>query len=93
MRTSVKINLGRKNFYVYSSVSSVTGYNFSLILPEVNTHNMNIYLQRLAKDIKNHQVLLIMDGASWHKSIELKIPKNLEIIRLPAYSPELNPAE
>ncbi len=93
IRTSVKINLGRKNFYVYSAVSSLTGYNFSLILPEVNTHNMNIYLQRLAKSIKSQQVILIMDGASWHKSIELKIPKNIEIIRLPAYSPELNPAE
>jgi transposase len=46
---------------------------------------MNIYLQRLAKSIKNKQSLLIMDGASWHKSIELKIPKNIEIIRLPPY--------
>ena len=34
-----------------------------------------------------------MDGISWHKSIELKIPKNIEIIKLPAYSPELNPIE
>lgn len=93
IRTSIKINLARKNFYVYSAISSLTGYNFSLVLPEVNTNNMNIYLQRLAKSIKNQQVILIMDGASWHKSAELTIPKNIEIIRLPAYSPELNPTE
>ena len=34
-----------------------------------------------------------MDGASWHKSKDLKIPKNIEFMILPAYSPELNPIE
>ena len=34
-----------------------------------------------------------MDGASWHKSKDLKIPKNIEFMILPAYSPKLNPIE
>ena len=34
-----------------------------------------------------------MDGAGWHRSKDLKIPKNLEIFLLPPYSPELNPVE
>ena len=34
-----------------------------------------------------------MDGASWHKSKDLKIPKNIEFMIPPAYSPELNPIE
>ena len=34
-----------------------------------------------------------MDGASWHKSKDLKIPKNIEFMILPAYSLELNPIE
>ena len=34
-----------------------------------------------------------MDGASWHKSKDLNIPKNIEFMILPAYSPELNPLE
>ena len=34
-----------------------------------------------------------MDGASWHKAKELSIPKNIEFIILPPYSPELNPIE
>ena len=54
---------------------------------------MNIYLQRLAKSLKNQKTILIMDGASWHKSVGLKVPVNIEIVRLPAYSPELNPTE
>ena len=34
-----------------------------------------------------------MDGAGWHKSTDLLIPKNIQIIHLPPYSPELNPVE
>ena len=34
-----------------------------------------------------------MDGANCHKSKDLKIPKNIEFMILPAYSPELNPIE
>ena len=36
---------------------------------------------------------MVLDGASSHKSKDLNIPKNVSLIRLPPYSPELNPAE
>jgi transposase len=41
----------------------------------------------------NEEVIMVMDGAGWHKSKELVIPPNFKIIFLPAYSPELNPIE
>ena len=47
----------------------------------------------MAKELEGREVLLVMDGAGWHKSKALKIPKNIEIIYLPPYSPELNPVE
>jgi len=34
-----------------------------------------------------------MDGAGWHKSDKLQIPKNMRFIIQPPYSPELNPIE
>jgi len=34
-----------------------------------------------------------MDGAGWHKSKNLIIPKNIQITILPPYCPELNPIE
>jgi transposase len=34
-----------------------------------------------------------MDSAGWHRSKNLKIPQNIEIVFLPPYSPELNPVE
>jgi transposase len=53
---------------------------------------MNVYLKELSKEIKG-DFILIMDGAGWHKSKNLIIPKNIQIILLPPYCPELNPVE
>lgn len=36
---------------------------------------------------------MVVDGASSHKSKDLQVPGNVSLIRLPPYSPELNPAE
>ena len=53
---------------------------------------MNIYLKDLSKEIKK-DFILIMDGAGWHSSKNLIIPKNIQIVILPPYCPELNPVE
>ena len=37
--------------------------------------------------------VLVLDGASWHKSQGLSIPDNISLLTLPPYSPELNPVE
>ena len=47
----------------------------------------------MSKDLGSQEAFLVMDCASWHKSKDLKIPKNITIIYLPPYSPELNPVE
>lgn len=36
---------------------------------------------------------MVLDGAGWHKSAELRVPANIELLYLPPYSPELNPVE
>ena len=40
-----------------------------------------------------YRILLIWDQAGWHRSQELRVPPNIQIECLPAYSPELNPVE
>jgi transposase len=47
----------------------------------------------MAKEMIGRKIVLIMDGAGWHKSSNLMVPENIEIIYLPPYSPELNPVE
>ncbi|MBK8200784.1 MAG: transposase [Bdellovibrionales bacterium] len=36
---------------------------------------------------------MVVDGAGWHSAEELTVPKNITLLRLPPYSPELNPIE
>lgn len=92
-RTQVKIKLGFENFYIYSAVSSIDGFNFSLLMPSVDTACMNAYLLELSKSLEQEQIILILDGAGWHRSDALHVPNNITLIQLPAYSPELNPVE
>jgi transposase len=35
----------------------------------------------------------VADGAGWHQSGKLNVPDNISLLKLPAYSPELNPVE
>lgn len=64
------------------------------MLPHANTEAMQLHLDEISKKItKGYHAVVVMDGAGWHLSKELNIPKNITIIKLPPYSPELNPME
>lgn len=89
----IKVKQGYLNFYIYGAVEPKTGENFSLFLPWVNTDTMNFYLKEMSRDYENEEVVIIMDQAGWHKSKDLVVPHNIEILYLPPYSPELNPVE
>ena len=39
------------------------------------------------------QIVLILDRAGWHTSTRLRVPDHIHLLFLPAYSPELQPAE
>ncbi len=54
---------------------------------------MNVFLEQMSQYLGTREAVLVMDCASWHKSKNLKVAKNIEIIYLPPYSPELNPVE
>lgn len=92
-RTPVKIKLGYKNFYLYGAVNPLSGEDFTLIEPNVNTEGLNVYLAEMAKHLGDRKVILVMDQAGWHKSKELVVPSSIQIFYLPPYSPELNPVE
>lgn len=84
--------------YLYAAVEPTTGHSTALIAPGVNTGTMSVFLEMLARDIRetgdpDDVGLVIMDQAGWHVSKRLKIPRNIFILKLPPYSPELNPVE
>lgn len=42
---------------------------------------------------RDRTVLLVLDGAGWHTEPNLAVPDGIRLVYLPAYSPELQPAE
>ena len=55
---------------------------------------MNAPLAEIANTVASGaHALLILDGADWHGSAELQVPDNITLLKLPPYSPELNPME
>ena len=93
VRPSVPCHHIREYRYAYGAVEPQTGSHFFLVLPYCNTDCMNIFLRELSAKYADDFIILVADGAAWHKSKRLQIPKNIEIIPLPPYTPEMNPIE
>ena len=55
---------------------------------------MNLFLAELVARLpEDAHAVLVLDGAGWHVSEALVVPASLTLVRLPPYSPELNPVE
>jgi transposase len=53
---------------------------------------MSCFLKQVSESQHDDFMVIVLDGASAHKSKDLKIPENVVLFLLPPYSPELNPA-
>ena len=83
----------QENTYAYGAVSIADGRWDSLILPKANTVCMQIFLDEIASRYPDDRIVMVFDGASWHRSGKLVVPENMRLLPLPPYSPELNPVE
>ena len=83
----------RQYRYAYGAVDPVSGDGYFLILPYCNTTCMNIFLEHLSTAYPDDYIVLVCDGAAWHKSGSLQIPPNIELMFIPPYTPEMNPIE
>ena len=79
--------------YAYAAVSVRDGQLDTLILPHVNGPCMQIFLDEVASRHPSERIVMVLDGAGWHQSESLLLPPNLRVLKLPPYSPELNPVE
>jgi len=79
--------------YLYKAVSPKTGESFSLLMPDMTTESMNVFLREFKKHLGKREAMIVMDNAPSHKSKKLEVPEGIEIKYLPTYSPELNPVE
>jgi transposase len=82
--------------YVYGFVRPATGRTWWCLLPEVSLEAMGLALAAFARDEgigPERRAVLLLDNAGWHTSEQLAVPEGVHLAFLPAYSPELQPAE
>ena len=79
--------------YLFGAFSPITGNSFMMELPYCNTLTFQLFLDEFAKEEPDEFKIVVLDNGAFHKAKALVIPPNIILVFLPAYSPELNPAE
>ncbi len=93
IRPEVPCHHIREYRYAYGAVEPLTGDSFFLVMPYCNTACMNVFLGELSKQYADDDIVLVCDGAPWHKSSAMVTPENITIVNIPPYTPEMNPIE
>ena len=80
--------------YVFGSLEvGGSGAEFTY-LPTVSKEATRIHLEQISASDPESIHVVIWDGAGFHHHDgDSEVPENIRLIRLPAYSPELNPIE
>jgi len=80
--------------YLFGAVCPATGATEALVTPFINQDAMRQHLKQISEATANDRyALVILDGAGWHTEDVAADFDNLWILKLPPYSPELNPIE
>ena len=93
------IAVGRHRYewlYLYGFVHPGTGEVVWFICTTVDAELLSAVLAAFAATVgagEGKLVILVLDNAGWHISGDLVVPKGIELAFLPAYTPELQPAE
>jgi hypothetical protein len=93
MRPTVCNGYEREFLYVYGAVSPMQGQLDWMIAGEMNTARMTEFLAQVSAAHRREFIIMVVDGASSHVAKDLAVPKNMRLLRLPPYAPELNPQE
>lgn len=93
LRPQVTAMLTHEYTYAYGAVSPQDGCFDSLVLPHVNSACMQLFMDEIASRYPKDNIVMVVDGAGWHRKSDFRMPPNLRLLLLPPYSPELNPQE
>ena len=81
----------REYTYAYIGISPSDGTCDSLVLPNMYTPTMSLFLEEVSKRHSEEYILMILDGAPCHKPQELEVPKNMMIAHIPPYKSSAEP--
>ena len=80
--------------YLFGAVCPSTGETEAIVAPFSNSEAMVEHMSLISKKTAaGRHAVVIMDGAGWHHKNTVAGFDNVSIIKLPPYSPELNPIE
>lgn len=83
----------REYTYAFAAVAPADGRLDWMLSAKSDTLNMNAFLLHVRRRHPAEFLVMVLDGAPSHRSADLRVPENMILLRLPPYSPELNPAE
>jgi transposase len=93
VRPEVNTQIVREYEYAFAAVSPHDGTLDTLVLPSVNAEAMSVFLSEVSQRHPNEWILMVLDGAGWHRAKRLQVPANMQLIPLPPWSPQLNSVE
>lgn len=83
----------REAIYLFGAISPLDGRLVTTIEEHANTEAMARFLAKVAEIFPEDRLLMVLDGAGWHKAKALSVPPRMRLVSLPPYCPDLNPAE
>jgi len=81
--------------YLFGAICHNRKVGAAIIMPTVNTEAMVEHLKEISTQVApGAHAVVVCDGAGWHqRGKRLRVPRNITLLPLPPYSPELNPME
>jgi len=82
-----------KNTYLYGSFSPINGDAFVYEIEGTTSEIFYQYLLKFSQYKPKELKIIIIDNAGFHSLKKYELPNNIKLIRIPPYTPELNPSE
>ena len=92
-RPLISSSIKREYEYLYGLIEPLTGQDFMLELPNLETALLENFLREFVKEDKASLHIILLDNASAHTTEKLPVAENIVFIFFPPYAPELNPME
>ena len=80
IRPEVSVQMVREYEYAFAVVSPQDGALDTLVLPAVNTEAMSLFLAEVSQRHANEFLIVVLDGAGWHRAKRLQVPANMRLV-------------
>lgn len=82
--------------YLVAFVHPASGRTIWHLATGVSSELFSVELEAFAQAAgasPTKQIILVLDGAGWHSGYQVRVPKHVHLLFLPAHAPELQPCE